>query len=535
MPSSPTLPPKHAVYGITANLIVNGKTIPITDLVIEFVLDQIPIARVQVPSGVTLNNAAAGQANGSGLLEPADLMGKKPAKIYLTGKGKPHPANSKATPSGDFSDVIFDGYVLTSSVDFSTTGTTTTVVIIHWMYDLDSASFACGDFDKNAPANWFSLESNKIVNPNNNSPLFDSGGEPVLDNKVLTEDWWEGLIRPAAKYKSSQPLMHFNGSPPPNTRVAAAAMDKLVSNGTLKLNGTASAALASAPEAQRDINAFLGSVIMGSGGGTTAFEKFSTILKAFGCVLAPRIDTCEVIPYGVMRPADVEITDEECDFGSGSPNSALVPSAAVMYGGSGADIELAQFDSSKVETSFMGSYTPKIAGILTGPIVVFATPEYLSGIYRTPSPLGAQNFRAQIFPASSVASAPAATPAPPGNVLGFANEVAKFQYFSHIYANKGQDVLCGFRLDISPGMVLSIKKNPSSSSGSNVSGLAKNWTKRGVVESVSLIFSTSNPKVVTNIRLRHVMEKQDMDLFAAELGASGSPLFDGPKKLLPLR
>ena len=68
-----------------------------------------------------------------------------------------------------------------------------------------------------------------------------------------------------------------------------------------------------------------------------------------------------------------------------------------------------------------------------------------------------------------------------------------------------------------------------------MSGLAKNWTKRGVVESVSLIFSTSNPKVVTNIRLRHVMEKQDMDLFAAELGASGSPLFDGPKKLLPLR
>lgn len=514
-----TLSPKHAAYKISVDLEVGGKTVPVVEAVVEFILNQIPIARVVVPSGVTFNNPNA--SGGNQLLDPQDLMGRKEAKLKVKGSGKPHPTGSKATPQGDVDCVLFEGYVLASSVDFSTSGVATTVVLAHWLYNLDLASFASGDFDKNAPDSWFTIQDSSVVKKDHVQPTYTGEGQAVADTAYLSADWWEGIIRPAAIYKAGQPLKRFRTSDTPSNNAAAiAAMERIHSKGKLKLNSKASSALSSAPLVTHAINDMVGRVIFTGSGGSTAFEKFISLASGFGAVLAPRVDECLMMAYNPLAKVDVVIPDSECDFGGSSANPALLPVGAIMYGG-GTGLSIVNTDKSVIETKFIGQYVAPLGGKVDGgPFLVFPTPDYLSSIRTSQVPDGQFQSKVGIVPITS--------PTPPKtnatqHVLpkGFADEIAKSYYFSKVFSTKTQDVICGFRLDVAPGDCVKIERSAGSSSGANVSGLASKWVKRGIVEAVTYTLSAASDKIMTSYRLRHLMESQDLDMLG--ISDSGEP------------
>ena len=521
----------HAAYKIKLTLELDGKVVPVVDATIEFVLNQIPIAKVVIPSGATFNNKSAGAVPGPEILTPQDLQGKKTAKLRLNGKGKPHASGSKATPyPGTYDGVIFDGYVLSTTADFSTTGVATTVVLAHWMYDLDSASFSCGDFDKTAPDDWFAVEGYGLTEKSNVVAVKTGEKDLVPNTAYLSKDWWDDIIRPAAIYKAGLPLRHFlNNTAPSNNEAAIAAMQRLTSKGKLKLNGTASSALSSCGEVQNSINTMIGYSIFTGQGGSTAFEKFVSLLSGFGVVLAPRVDEVLVMAYNPLAAVDIEIPDSECDFGSSSANAAQLPVGAIMYGG-GLPTQLAALDKSKVESSFVGSYTAEalVGSVDAGPFTVFPTPDYLNTIKAAQVPSGQFNSKVGIVPVSNSTQGKTTTTQ---TLLPkeFANEVAKSYYYSKVFSTKTQDVICGFRLDVAPGDCVKIFQTPNAVAGSNVSGLAKNWSKRGIVESVTHTLSASSNRINTSYRLRHVMEKQDMDLFkVSDKGQEAALFFNKP-------
>jgi len=513
----------HAAYKISVDLVVNGKTVPVVDAVVEFVLNQIPVARVVVPSGITFNNPNA--SGGSQLLDPQDLTGRKRAQLKVNGVGKPHPTGSKATPTADVNTVLFDGYVLSSSADFSTTGVATTVVLVHWMYDLDLASFACGDFDKNAPDSWFTVQESSLPAKEHAQPTYIGQGSVVTDTQYTTSDWFEDIIKPAASYKASQPLRRFrDGSTPSNNAAAVTALSKLTSKGKLRLNSKAESALKQSTLVTHAINEMVGTIIFTGTGGSTIFEKLIVLTSAFGAVIAPRVDECLVMSYNPLGPVDIEIPDSECDFGGGSANPALLPMGAIMYGG-GISQSIVNIDKSIIENNFIGQYVAPLKGKVDGgPFIVFPTPDYLSSIHTSQAPDGQFKSKVGIVPATSP-TPPKANNTQHSIPKGFADEIAKSYYFSKVFATKTQDVLCGFRLDVAPGDCVKIYKPNQSESGANVSGLAKNWVKRGIVESVTYTLSASSSKIMTSYRLRHLMESQDLDMFGISDKGEEAALF----------
>lgn len=539
MPSSTynAIHSSHAAYKVELTLLLeSGKQVPVVDATIEFVLNQIPIARVVIPSGATFNNknASPNAVGGNQILEPSDLRGKKKAQLQFKGTGKPHPDKSKATPSGDFEGIIFEGYVLSYVADFSTTGVATTVVLTHWLYDLDSSSFSSGDFDKTAPDAWFSTD----VIGKTEDPAFlvarrgGGQGDAVGDQEYLDSDWWENIIKPAAIYKASLPLTHFqNSTAPSNTGAAITAINKVFSKDTLRLNDIAKTALrGSASTILRSINGTIGRVILTGEGGASAFDKVLYLLSMFGCVLAPKVKNCLVHTYNPLAPVDIEIPDSECDFGGSSANPGIFPVGAIMYGG-GASLSKVAANQGVVETTFVGSFSPTGLqnNIDAGPFMVFPTPAYLNTLTSTEIPAGQFTSKVGIVPLSA-----AKTGTSSGKQIliprDFADQVAQSYYYASVFANKTQDVICGFRLDVSPGDCVKIMQGANSVSGSNVSGLAKQWSKRGIVESVTHILSSSGKRVNTVLRLRHVLESQDSSLFGVNDTGLSSALFQNKPK-----
>ena len=525
MPSLPTdlIPPHHAVYQLEVTLEINGKVIPVVDAVIEFVLNQIPIARIQVPSGITL---PAGDNNK--LLTPEDLTGKVAATVRCVGYGKPHPTGVEAEPKGDDDLILFSGYVLSSNVAFSTSGTSTTLVLVSWLYDLDNTSFASGDFDKTAPNDWFTEERTQLVDPSSTSPVRLAGGLALESSKIPDADWWNDIIKPGFIYKASQPLKKFNaGETPSNNAAALSAIDKI--SGILKLNDIAKASLKSTEAISKAINNKLGAMILTGEGGSSGFEKLINILSYFGAVLVPTAGNAQIIAYSHMGVATKYMKDNECDFGSSSPNIAVLPVGAIMYGAASTSTLANDTTPEIINTTFVGQFVPDLQGIEGGPFVVFPVPDYLAQVQISPIPNG--QFKSKVG-ITSIGGAPP-TPATPGpansveSLKPFANELAKFHYFNKLYANKTLDVLCGYRVDIIPGMIMEIARSTSSASGSNVSGLGPTWQKRGVVEAVTLVLSASGTRINTQLRLRHVMEQQDIEMFAAYLDeATSTGLFN---------
>ena len=528
----------HAAYKIQLTLEVNGKSVPVVEATVEFAINQIPIARVVVPSGATFDSQ--GKAVEPQILKPEDLIGRKPAQLRLQGKGKPHPTGSSATPKMgiDYDDFIFHGYVLSSSAAFSTTGVSTTVVLAHWMYDLDLASFACGDFDRNVPDDWFSFTPDMLARSDKSNPVWKGQGQGqiVAFEEYLDNDWWEEIIKPAAKYKASFPLRRFQNQPENNNQAAIAAIDGLVSKGCMKLNAAASSSLRAASYAQQSINELVGLTIFKGEGGSTAFEKFVSLLSHFGAVLAPRVDECLVMPYNPVGKVDVFLTDAECDFAGGSANPANIPGGAIMYSAP-YYASLVNLDSSIVENNWTGVFVPSFSADFDGgPFIVFPTPGYLQGIRRSLIDNSAFKTKVGIVPVTSPSQKPASAKQAPVPDQ-FANEVAKSMYYSKVFASKTQEVLCGFRLDVAPGDCIKISKEADSATGRNVSGLAQEWAKRGIVEAVTHIFSAPGNRINTTYRLRHLMERQDMDLFGISDEGQSAALFENkpPNASSPLK
>jgi hypothetical protein len=508
---------------------INSKMVPIVELVVEFVLNQIPIARVQVPSGVALNNSA-----GLAAVTSDDIKPKTKAQIRIKGSGKPHPdrVKAKALPIKDSDDVIFDGYVLSSTVDFNTTGTTTTIVLIHWLYDLDISSFASGDFDKNTPYDWFTSEYSMLSIPNSpNAARVEggAGGTPVKTETYSNGDWWEDVIKPAMIFKANQRLTNFNTTPPSNNAAAIEVLEKIFSYGGMTLTSKASQSLDEAT--LTSINELIGSIILTSQGGSSGFEKLMSLLSLFNCVLIPGVKTCKVSPYPVTFLGLTTFKDYEFDFAGGSPNVGLIPAGAILYGVGHSDQIVSTESARVVEKNFVGQFVPTLNGIDGGPFTVFALPNYMSKILR--SNLDRGMFKSKVGIVSIYE--PANTTAPSlqsQSVAGFADELTKCYYFSKLFDTRTQDIMFGYRLDIAPGNVIILEKDENSNSGSNVSGLANNWKKRGVVESVSIVMSASSNVVRTNVRIRHVMEKQDLDIFQQYLSNTELALFKGSLKVL---
>lgn len=516
--------PKHAVYAVKAYLSIAGKKIPIVRCSIEFTLNQIPIASVQVPSGFKLDTFSAIRDT-STLLTEDDLQGKQKAQILVSGKGIPHPyvSSTKATPTKEINDVVvFDGYLISKSIQFSATGNATTLILAHWLHDLDSSTFVSGSFAKNSPSDWFIQEyvAGK-ANPEG-APIQIEATKFVESQDVLDKEWWQEIVYPAIKYKANLRLTHFVNNPvPTETQPMLDALAKINSYGMIKLNGAAKVDLT--PQIGFEMKKIMYSFIYPAGG-SSGFEKLVGLFSYFGVALAPRVDECVLMPYNPVAKVEKTVYDYECDMGSSNANVSLLPRGAIVYGNPAAAGKVNIQEGYKYDSAFLGEYTaPNGEQYLKGPWITAPLPQWLQYITGVQIPGRMFDPMKGILPDSepppSNAEKAEATP-PPRSI---SNAIAKAHYFNTLFATKYQDVLCGLRFDIAPGDCVQVEGEGAS--GQNVSGLSSNWKKRGIVESVTITMdSTGAGQINTTLRLKHVFEASDIEIFSGALDGD-HPMF----------
>jgi hypothetical protein len=515
--------PKHAVYGVKAYLSISGKKIPIVRCSMEFVLNQIPIATVQVPSGFKIDGSVA-RPDTSTILTEDDLLGRKKAQILLSGEGSPHPSSperSKATPSGSINEkVIFDGYLISKSIQFSASANSTTLVISHWLIDLDSSTFVSGSFAKNSPSQWFVQEETYDKGNPTLKPVRIDGAE-VTSQDVLNKDWWSDIVYPALKYKAGLRLVNFRDRPvPTETGPLLEALGKIKSYDMLKLTA----------EAKADLIFEVGVSIKDKmydflypAGGSSGFEKLVNMFSYFGVALAPRVDECVLIPYNPVAKVDKVIKDYECDLGGSNANVSILPRGAIIYGHAVFASKGIADDGNTYDSDFLGTYVAADGEeYLKGPWVTAPVPEWLLFIQGATSNKPFDTMQG-IIPDGEAPQPGADKPQPIKPFRSMGNAIAKAYYFNTLFATKYQDVLCGLRFDIAPGD--SVQVEGGGSTGQNISGLGSNWKKRGIVESVSIVLdSVGSGQINTTIRLKHVFEASDIKVFNAAMD-SNHPFF----------
>lgn len=517
------LNPRHAVYGINAYLKIGNKKTPIVSATIEFSVNQIPMANVTIPAGVLM---PTGKPSDGGLFTEQDLTGKKNAQIIITGKGRPHPNEVDATPKGDLSEtVIFDGYLVAKNIQFNTNGVSATVVLFHWMHDLDSSSFATSDFIKASPQDWFNADPSLEITQVRLAPYRTPGNGAVTDIEFSMKDWWKDILIPGIKYKATQPFAKFINQPSNNPDVLK-ALDKM--SGTVKLRTEVNASQVLLPSIHR----YFCDVIMQNQGGSSAFEKLVFLGRTFKFMLAPRVDKCLVIPYNPLGPTKYTLTESEFDFGFSSPNPTVMPRGVILHGAPVNRSIIALPTTLNIDSYFRGSYVAfsDTNALAVGPFFTMFTPPWMASTQTI-----------KIDPSSKVVMRPVnnseggkiATDATPAQLdKEFPNRYAKAVYFETLFAAKLQEIICGFRLDIAPGDCILLK---GSQSGQNVPGVAAGWRKRGFVESVTYILSGTPPvRINTVYRLRHVFDKSDIDLFGIGDGLE-HPLFNDYTSVVPLK
>jgi len=521
--SSPsTLSSNHAVYGLNAYVDIGGKRAPIISATIEFALNQIPVANVIIPSGIKFDRSG-GQST-EGILDTADLQGRKSAKIVITGKGRPHPADVKALPSGDIEEMIlFEGYLIAKNVQFGTSSVSTTLTLFHWMSDLDTSSFASGDFAKTSPQDWFDPELPQ--NPFTNiSGLYDGGKYIELQN-FIKSDWWQEVIYPVSKFRANQKKNNKFRNPnkvTPNSDLIK-SINRMQSGGSLALNEKAKANIQKTNIVPSIHEVFV-NVLMRDQGGSSGFEKLVSLAREFKFMLAPRVSTCLVVPYNPVKKVDYTLTEKEFSFGFSSGNPTVVPRGVIIFGAS-KPIGVFNTSQSKVDTFFLGEYIPDQSEESSGPFFTIKAPAWMHSIVNSQNVIfSGKGPKIGICPDTDPGNGK-----PPGNnenlvqpPTAFANAFAEAWYFDNLFSARMQEVICGFRTDIGPGDCILLKGDVS---GQNVSGASKNWEKRGMVDSVSyLLFGGDAPRINTVYRLRHVFDKSDIEYFKLENGLP-HPLF----------
>ena len=115
---------------------------------------------------------------------------------------------------------------------------------------------------------------------------------------------------------------------------------------------------------------------------------------------------------------------------------------------------------------------------------------------------------------TSLSSIPPSSVSPPNPLTGpslanaYGDLFAKMRYFTRLYEANTQDILSGFRLDVSLGQPLEVR---DSTSGALTSGGIYPKVSAGKVESVSYVFSQS--RITTSWRIRHAIGQVELDAF----------------------
>ena len=504
---------------VKAYLDVSGVRIPIVDATLEFVVNQIPIARIQIPAGVKMKDQTPVN------LAQAALQAKAPAQVVVICEGFTggNFGKSNGTPIS-FEEIVFDGYVLAYSTQVSTVGVSTSIVLIHWLYDTDMASFASGDFDKNVPSDWFAAEYAALQTPDSpnavKKPGGQTGGTPVEPTEYLDSDWWEDIIKPALIFKAEQPLTRFTGTPPSNNNDAIAAIRRVKSaHPGLKLNGTAKAALQANPNVLRQINEKIGTVIATGEGGASAFEKMVSIASMFNCVIVPTVNDCYIEPHQLNTGVTVALPS--FDLGASAPNPGLIPAGCIIYGDPN-PATLANDSSTKVvDTRFIGQFIPENVPKAVGPFVVSSLPDYMSGVLTVRIPDGGFKSKVGMVPLGAGTTPPTPPTAPASSeLINFADLIARSHYFNRLYASRAQDVICPLSFKGRPNALALVNPNQTQSSGViNFSDtlLGGKIDKTGLVEAMIISLSASANRVNTTYRIRNVFEREDQNLFAPYL------------------
>jgi len=525
MPSY-SLNPKHAAYSIKAWLVIKGKKVPIISGMIEYTLNQIPVAQVIVPSGLkmTPNGGVA-----TDIFTDEDLKGKLPAQIIVTGVGRPHPIRSTATPLTDITEqVIFDGYLGAKSVQFGVNGVSTSIALFHWLIDLDTASFASGNFTKNAPQDWFMPEPTRSVMGSLN-PFWLALDKELAPGDLQTKDWWDDVLQPGMIYHFEQKLRGFKVTVNQNPK-GVAALKRITAAGKLKLAPAAVTGMDGAISTFTSIRDTLADVVFSATGGSSAFEKILTIAQTFNLALAPRLNECTLMAYSPTAPVDYILPESEFDFGPNSSNPAVLPRGAILHGIAN-ERGLITPDSGIVDASFLGQFVAPAQDYTDGPFLTMYCPVWLKSL--ATHAVEGQTFKSGIgiVPDSNPTGGTGATNVlTPTNSRALCNAWVKAKYFDSLFSARTQEINCGFRLDIAPGDCISLTgKKP------NVAGLAADgeWAKRGLVDSVTYLLNGGDaPKINTVYRLKHVFDKSDIELFGLTEGQD-HPLFYN-KEVKPL-
>lgn len=520
-----TLASHQAAYGINVYLILDddaSKKYPVISASIEFALNQIPVANVVLPAGHKVSNDSEANVYGAGISYRAK------AKLLLTGRGIPHPSKltSQPSPTSDVDDlVIFDGYVAATHYQFSGNSVSNTIVLFHWLHDLDISTVASGDFMKVAPTDWFSSEGDSR-NEKNRTPFLyrlkwpqASKREYLSRDDIIDLDWWEDIFKPGLYYKATQRLTRFIKASTANrapNQFLINVLDKIKSEGRLRLNNKAKSALKLRVATQSNLGQLFSNVIMGSAGGSSAFEKLVSLSREFKFVLAPRVEDCIIKEYNPVGFIKKTLTADDFDFGGSSPSPTVVAAAVILYGNPTEPSSVTSRGSSSnstnsIDNTFVGQFpNPMRSSTLHGPILVVPTPDWLHSVVSN------QGFDFSkgitIIPDSNKAPNNPTNPTLPDQkqaFRAFADAYAESIYYDNLFAVKTQDIVCGFRTDIELGDSVLLKINE---------GEAKR-DKRGVVNSINHVFSAGDsPRVNTIIRLKHVFDSLDMQYFNVEAG-----------------
>lgn len=522
-----SIPGSHAVYGLNVFLAIEGKEYPIVSTTIEYTLNQIPVAAVTVPCGLKISKD--NEEDVSSL--PANRRVR--AQILISGTGKPHPNNVRATPTGNISkEVLFDGYVAAVHNHISVASVSTTVVLFSWLQDLDISTLASGEFVKTSPNDWFSTSYKQWVNFDADEfPYFKGAQDKLLRRTDIVElDWWEGIIKPGMLYKANAPLNKFvklSNSRAPNQYIPP-ALAKIFSNSRLTLTPNAASGVRGHQTVVSQIAKKFTDIVMGSEGGSSAFEKLISLGREFKFVLAPFIKTAKLIEYNPLTKVTHFLKENEFDFGSSTPNPSVVPAAVLLHGIPPNAYWISWGEPSpnegKVDLGFTGQYPNPIKnnGIATGPFLVVPTPEWMF----SPNKYGygfisskGLVIRSNSNPNNNSSNTPAGNP----NLSKFADAYAASVYFDAIFAAKTQEIVCGFRTDIQPGDCLHMEFSKGISSQNN------KFEKRGIVNSVIYVLSGGNtPRINTTYKLRHVLDKSDAEYFDVNMtNGIPHPLFKG--------